>query len=75
MKEKDFVVSMELAVLSKMLDEAVDWDDKVKSIYCDLKNKDSINDSEYSEKLEQVSQLFFQRLMDCVQSVYDSESE
>jgi len=74
---EDIVVRMETDLLRKVLDEAIDWDDdKVKSIYCDLrKNKDSMSDSEYSEKLEQVSQLFRQRLMDCVQFVYFYESE
>ena len=70
---EDIVVRMPADLLIKVLDEAIDWDDK---IYCDLrKNKDSMSDSEYSEKLEQVSQLFRQRLMDCVQFVYFYESE
>jgi len=34
---EDIVVHMEADLLRKVLDEAIDWDDKVKSIYCDLR--------------------------------------
>ena len=34
---EDIVVRMPADLLIKVLDEAIDWDDKVKSIYCDLR--------------------------------------
>ena len=36
---KDIVVRMPADLLIKVLDEAIDWDDNVKSIYCDLRKK------------------------------------
>ena len=69
--EEDLVVSMETDMLRKVLDEAIDWDDKVQSIYCDLiRNKDSMNNSEYREKRLLISQLLTKRLIDCVGSEF-----